>query len=187
MRPCTWEEDFIVERSQQVANLVHAAGIQSPGLASAPAIARDVAALCVDLLSESRQVRPNPRFEPRRQAPTSLGQLSLEERSALIAAHPAFGRVVCRCEQVSEGELLEALHSPIPVSSLDSMKRRTRTGMGRCHGGFCTPRVMEIIARERGIPLEEVTKKGEGSRLLEGPEEPAEAPATAPQGEEVSS
>ena len=187
VRPCTWEEDFIVERSQQVANLVHAAGIQSPGLASAPAIARDVAALCVDLLSESRQVRPNPRFEPRRQAPTSLGQLSLEERSSLIAAHPAYGRVVCRCEQVSEGELVDALHSPIPVSSLDSMKRRTRTGMGRCHGGFCTPRVMEIIARERGIPLEEVTKKGEGSRLLEGPEEPADPPATAPQGEEVFS
>lgn len=170
VRPCTWEEDFVIERSDHVGNLVHAAGIQSPGLASAPAIARDVAGLCVQVLERETRVAPNPRFEPRRRAALPLARLSLEERSEVIAQSPAHGRIVCRCEQVSEGEIVDALRSPVPADSLDAVKRRTRCGMGRCHGGFCTPRVMEIVAHERGIPLERVTKKGGESRLVESEE-----------------
>jgi len=168
VRACTYEEDFVVERSARVRNLVHAAGIQSPGLASAPAIAEDVARLAVEALSETRRVVPNPSFDPVRKASPELRRLPLEERAALIARNPSYGRIVCRCEEVSEGEIRDALRSPLPVGSLDSVKRRARPGMGRCHGGFCTPRVMEIVADELGMDLCEVTKKGPGSRVALG-------------------
>lgn len=166
VRPCTYEEDFVVGRSERVANLVHAAGIQSPGLASAPAIAEDVARDAIAILREAREVRPNARFVARREAPPELKRMPFEARAALIAKNPSYGRIVCRCEEISEGEILDALSSPVPVSALDAVKRRARAGMGRCHGGFCTPRAIEIIAAARGIPMTAVTKKGEGSELL---------------------
>jgi len=168
VRPCTYEEDFIVERSARIANLVHAAGIQSPGLASAPAIAAEMARLAVEALSGTRKVTPNESFIARRQATPELRRLPLEERAAIIARNPAYGRIVCRCEEVSEGEIRDALRSPVPALSLDAVKRRARAGMGRCHGGFCTPRVMEILADELGLGLDEVTKKGPGSRIALG-------------------
>lgn len=165
VRACTWEEDFIIERSTRVRNLVHAAGIQSPGLASAPAIAAEIARLSVEALSETRKVAPNASFIARREAPPELRRLPLEERARAIAANPSYGRIVCRCEEISEGEIRDAMSSPLPARSLDAVKRRARPGMGRCHGGFCTPRVMEIIADELGSPLVAVTKKGEGSEM----------------------
>jgi glycerol-3-phosphate dehydrogenase len=168
VRPCTYEEDFIVERSERIANLVHAAGIQSPGLASAPAIAAEIARLSVEALGETRKVVPNEAFIARRRATLELKRLPLEERAAAIARNPAYGRIVCRCEEVSEGEIRDVLHSPVPALSLDAVKRRARAGMGRCHGGFCTPRVMEIMADELGLGLDEVTKKGPGSRIALG-------------------
>ncbi|MBN1519720.1 MAG: NAD(P)/FAD-dependent oxidoreductase [Spirochaetales bacterium] len=169
VRPCTYEEDFIVEPSQRVRNLVHAAGIQSPGLASAPAIAEDVSAMVVRVLERSMAVRPRADWKPHRLAPPELRRLPLEERARLIAANPRYGRIVCRCEEISEGEVRNALRSTLPVSSLDAVKRRTRAGMGRCHGGFCTPRVMEIVASETGTGLCDVLKKGEGSWMCAGP------------------
>jgi Predicted dehydrogenase len=165
VRPCTYEEDFIVERSERVGNLVHAAGIQSPGLASAPAIAAEMARLAVEALGRTKHVSPNARFIARRESPPELRRMGLEERSRAIARNPAYGRIVCRCEEISEGEIRDALRSAVPARSLDAVKRRSRSGMGRCHGGFCTPRVMEIIADELGLPLAEVTKKGPGSRI----------------------
>jgi len=169
VRPCTYEEDFIVEKSERVANLVHAAGIQSPGLASAPAIAEDVAATVVELASRFRRVTPRAGWRAGRPAPREPRRLGLEARDALITGNPAYGRVVCRCEEISEGEIVDAIRSIVPATDLDAIKRRTRAGMGRCHGGFCTPRVMELVARETGLPAWAVTKKGPGSELCVGP------------------
>lgn len=176
VRPCTYEEDFIVERSERVANLVHAAGMQSPGLASAPAVALDVAALALGAVAEYKKVRPRADWRPHREAPPELRTMAPEDRAARIAANPAYGRIVCRCEEVSEGEIRDALGGAIAVYALDAVKRRTRAGMGRCHGGFCTPRVMEIIAREAGTGLCDVLKKGPGSELCAGPTKEGRGP-----------
>jgi glycerol-3-phosphate dehydrogenase len=168
IRACTFEEDFIIEASRHVSNLVHVAGIQSPGLASAPAIAVDVAGLAVKVLKSQKEVRPNPRFNPQRLASPKPGELSLEERTGLIRANAAYGRIVCRCEEVSEGEVIETISAPLPALTLDGIKRRTRAGMGRCQGGFCAPTVLKLIAREGGIPPEEIEKGAPGSRLVLG-------------------
>jgi len=162
VRACTFEEDFIVEPSQYVQNLVHAAGIQSPGLASAPAIAQDVAKLAVAILEETMQVLPNQSFNPRRRCQPELAGLSLEARAAVIQANPAYGRIVCRCEEVSQGEIIAAIKSPVPATSLDAVKRRVRVGMGRCQGGFCTPALLEILARETGVVPTQVAKRRPG-------------------------
>ncbi|OHD25144.1 MAG: hypothetical protein A2Y38_05280 [Spirochaetes bacterium GWB1_59_5] len=169
VRPCTYEEDFIIEKSERVSNLVHAAGIQSPGLASAPAIAQDVARMAVELVSAFKAVGPRPGWISDRPSPPEPRRLPLDQRAGLIERNSAYGRIVCRCEEVSEGEILDAIHAGIPATNMDAIKRRTRAGMGRCHGGFCTPRVMEILARETGTPLWAVTKKGPGSELCVGP------------------
>lgn len=166
IRPCTYEEDFIVEQSRSVANLVHASGIQSPGLASAPSIAEDIAQMTIQILEREIRVVPKENFISTRTPVLRLCALVPEARSAQIAANPSYGRIVCRCEEVSEGEVCDALDSPLGINSLDAVKRRTRAGMGRCHGGFCTPRVMEIIAAEKKVELGAVTKKGPGSKIL---------------------
>ncbi len=169
VRPCTYEEDFIVEKSGRVANLVHAAGIQSPGLASAPAIAEDITRFVVEILAERQRVRPRASWQSGKPAVAELRKQPPEKRDAAIAARPVYGRIVCRCEEVSEGEIVDALHGLVPATSLDGIKRRTRAGAGRCHGGFCTPRVMEIAAREMGTVPWAITKKGPGSELCVGP------------------
>ena len=103
--------------------------------------------------------RPDPHF---------FQNLSSEEKDAYIKENPAFGRIVCRCELVSEGEILEAIRRNPGARDLDGIKRRTRSGMGRCQGGFCGPYVMELLSRELGIPMEAVTKCGGDSRMLTG-------------------
>ncbi len=168
VRPCSYEEDFIIEKSRRVANLVHAAGIQSPGLASAPAIAADLAAMVVDIAAGFKAVRLRARWMPHRGTKPELRRLPLEERAQAIARDGSYGRIVCRCEEVSEGEVRDSLRTLLPVYSLDAVKRRTRAGMGRCHGAFCTPRVMEIIASETGMEPCAVSKKGPGSYLCAG-------------------
>jgi len=178
IRACTYEEDFIVEASERVNNLVHAAGIQSPGVASAPAIAEDVAALCKEIGERDiKRIEPNPRFDPKRKGPVQMKLLKDDDRALLIRKNPSYGRIVCRCEEISEGEIRDVLRAPLPIYTLDGIKRRTRAGMGRCQGGFCTPRVMEILHEETGEKLTEITKKGMGSNLLyrptkDGTEEP---------------
>lgn len=186
-RACAWEEDFIVERSEAVRNLVHVAGIQSPGLASAPAIGELAARLAVEALADSGRPAPRPRarFDPARKAPPELRRLDLEARAALVARNPDYGRVVCRCEAVSEGEVRDALDSNVPATSLDALKRRTRVGAGRCHGGFCTPRAMELLAEKLGVDPAEVTRKGPGSAVVvghtkEARPEPGPGPDAAP-------
>ena len=168
VRPCTFDEDFIIEASPYVNNLIHVAGIQSPGLASAPAIAADVRDMAVRLLERERPVKPDPHFNPRRRVAPPLQALPLAERARLIRENPAYGRIVCRCEGVSEGEIVDSLRAPVPALTLDAIKRRVRPGMGRCQGGFCTPRVLEIMAREKNLPVNAISKSGPGSPLVLG-------------------
>lgn len=169
VRPCTYDEDFIIEPSQRVPNLVHAAGIQSPGLASAPAIAQDIAAMALERVAAFKAVRPRSGWRADRPSPPDPRRMGPDRRSELIARRPSYGRIVCRCEEISEGEVIDAVMAILPATTMDAVKRRTRAGMGRCHGGFCTPRIMEILARETGGPLWSVTKKGPGSELGVGP------------------
>ncbi|MBE0480458.1 MAG: NAD(P)/FAD-dependent oxidoreductase [Dehalococcoidia bacterium] len=161
-RAATYKEDFIIEPSRRVRGLVHAAGIQSPGLASAPAIAERVREIIVE------EWRPAEKtlFEPKRKQPEHFRELTARERAELVRGNPLYGHIVCRCEQASEGEIVNAVQGRVPATSIDAVKRRTRAGMGRCQGGFCMPRVLEIISREAGINRERVTKCGGESFIL---------------------
>lgn len=168
IRAATYEEDFIIEKSRYAANLVHAAGIQSPGLAAAPAIAQDIARMAAEILNKEAPVLPNDTFDPVRRKRPDLSKMTLEEKQAAIRANPDYGIVVCRCEGVSRGEVLDAIRSPLPALSLDAVKRRVRPGMGRCQGGFCSPQILRLIAQETGFKNTAVTKCGGDSRILLG-------------------
>ena len=178
VRAATYEEDFIIEASETVANLVHAAGIQSPGLASAPAIAADIEKITCGLLSKEMQVSPRQNWNPIRPAIPHLAEMSEKARSALIRLRPEYGRIVCRCEEVSEGEIIDAINAPLPAHSVDAVKRRVRAGTGRCQGGFCQQNVMRILHEQTGLPLGQITKKGRDSFILaEETKQPAEPEA----------
>ncbi|MEG1069873.1 MAG: FAD-dependent oxidoreductase [Ruthenibacterium sp.] len=169
VRAATYEEDFIIEKGRKTSNLVHAAGIQSPGLTAAPAIGVDVAQMAVDVLrAQGVRAQPNTAFNPVRKAIPRTAELPENERAAWIAKNPDFGVIVCRCEEVSRGEIIAALHRAVPCDTVDGVKRRVRPGMGRCQGGFCGPAVTQIIAQEMEIPLHAVKKNGDGSELLFG-------------------
>lgn len=168
VRAPTFEEDFIIERGRRTKNLIHCAGIQSPGLTTAPAVAIDVAQTAADMLSEKMTVEKNPAFDPVRKGIPALREMDEAQRAELIKENPDYGVIVCRCEEVSKGEILDALRSPICVPTLDGVKKRVRPGMGRCQGGFCSPLVTQIIADYLGVPLSEVRKSGEGSVITFG-------------------
>lgn len=140
------------------------AGIKSPGLSAAPAIAEDA----VNMLREKGlELTEKEGFIDSRKK-VRFKELSNEEKNRLIAEKPAYGRVICRCETVTEGEILNALESPIPPVSLDGIKRRAGTGMGRCQGGFCGPKVLEIMAKFKGVPFEDILQDDTGSYILTG-------------------
>ncbi|MEG0941019.1 MAG: NAD(P)/FAD-dependent oxidoreductase [Oscillospiraceae bacterium] len=169
VRAPTFEEDFIVEKGRKTKNLIHTAGIQSPGITAAPAIALDVSKMCVELLeAEGKKVLENKAFNPRRHAIPRIAKMNDADRNAMIAKNPNYGEVVCRCEEISRGEIIDALNRSVPCSTVDGVKRRCRPGMGRCQGGFCGPTVAKIISEEKHIPLEEICKADENSRLLFG-------------------
>ncbi len=164
IRAATYEEDFIVEKGKWTKNIVHAAGIQSPGITAAPAIAIEIVRLVQEVLGKRLPVNPN--FNGKRQVTPPLNKLSLAERNEYIQANPLYGQIVCRCEEISQGEIIDALNRPIVVNSLDGIKRRVRAGMGRCQGGFCQPLVLQIMAEQQHKKLTDITKKGEASVLL---------------------
>jgi len=168
VRSPTYEEDFVVRRGIKCRNIFEAGGIQSPGLTAAPAIAVDLARWVVEYLQESQEVLPNLAFDPVRHCGPVLRELPLEERDRLIRENPAYGEIVCRCEEISRGEIVDALRSPLPVYTVDAVKRRVRPGMGRCQGSFCLPAVMGIIAQEAGLPLEQVVKHRGDARIVFG-------------------
>ena len=168
VRAATYEEDFIVEKSEYVKNLVHAAGIQSPGLASAPAIAEDIEKMTIEILSKVKDVKRKDNWNPIRKGIPELSSMKDKERSALIKKRPDYGEIICRCEEVSKGEIIDAINAPIPAKSIDAIKRRTRAGMGRCQSGFCMPLVAKILEEESGLDMKTITKKGNASKILEG-------------------
>lgn len=156
--------DFIIEESKSVKGLINLAGIKSPGLSAAPAIAEDAAEL---LKKAGLTLEKKEDFNPTRRQ-THFMSLSPEEKAAKIKEDPKFGRIICRCENITEGEIVEAIKRPVGGLSLDGIKRRVRPGMGRCQGGFCGPRVLEIISRELDVPLEDVMQDTNGSYILIG-------------------
>ncbi|MDO4621755.1 MAG: NAD(P)/FAD-dependent oxidoreductase [Eubacteriales bacterium] len=159
------EHDFLIGEPADAPGFVDLAGIESPGLTACPAIGR----MAAEILAERLQLTEKSDFIDTRKAPVDPKTLTLEERNALIKENPAYGTIICRCESVSEGEIIDAIRRPLGAVSLDGVKRRTRAGMGRCQAGFCSPKVMEILAREvEGLGLEDVTKHGGRSGLIVG-------------------
>ena len=169
VRAPTFEEDFVIEWGRNCKNLYHVGGIQSPGLTSAPAFALDVAKDVAERIGETKPVSKNERFDPRRKGIPELRKMAPEERARYIAENPDYGVIICRCEEVSKGEILDALNSPCCPPTIDAVKKRVRPGMGRCQGGFCSPLVAQIIAEHEGIPLTEVRKSSEEAVLFYGP------------------
>ena len=121
-----------------------------------------------ELVSKHIDLQKNENFQGKRKAEYFFKQLSVEEQNALIRKDPSYGRIVCRCEQITEGEIVRAIRENPPAKNIDAVKRRTRAGMGRCQGGFCQPFVAELIAKQQGIPFEQVTKNGKGSEIVVG-------------------
>ncbi len=161
-----YNQDFIIEIPEEVQGLVNLGGIESPGFTAAPALALMV----IDLLKEAGEVlEEKADWNPVRVPRPVFRHLSKDEQAALVASDPAYGRIVCRCETVTEGEILAEIHAPIPADTYDAIKRRTWLGTGRCQGGFDMPRMVQILSDELGIPPEAVTKKGEGSQFLYRP------------------
>lgn len=156
--------DFIVEENKDVKGFIDVAGMKSPGLSSAPAIALDV----VEILNNSGcKLDKKDNFISKREQ-VHFMELKASEKAELIKKNPAYGKIICRCESITEGEILDAIKRSFGVLSIDGIKRRCRPGMGRCQGGFCGPRVQEIIAREYNVPLENVVQEKSGSYILIG-------------------
>jgi glycerol-3-phosphate dehydrogenase len=155
--------DFIIGEAKGAPGFIDVAGIESPGLTSAPAIAQHVAGLVRDRLGP---LEPRPDFTPLRRPVIHFASLPKEEKAAWIRRDPRFGRMVCRCESITEGEVVDAIHRHAGATTVDGVKRRVRPGMGRCQGGFCGPRVVEILARELGVPMTAIRKDGPESILL---------------------
>lgn len=156
--------DFIIGEVEDAEGFIDCAGIESPGLTSCPAIGEMVA----EILKEKMGLEEKSDFVSRRKGILDPKTLSMEERNDLIKEHPAYGNIICRCEMISEGEIIDAIKRPLGAKSLDGIKRRTRAGMGRCQSGFCSPKTMEILARECGINIEEITKSGGRSQIIVG-------------------
>jgi glycerol-3-phosphate dehydrogenase len=158
------DDDFVIGEVADAPGFIDVAGIESPGISSAPAIGAYVAELIDGIIP----AEDNPDFNPTRKGIVWMQEASLEERQKLIAENPAYANVICRCEMVTEGEILDAIHRPLGATTLDGIKRRTRAGMGRCQAGFCSPKTVEILARELGRDMSEITKLGGASKFLTG-------------------
>lgn len=158
------QDEFLIHYSPVTNQMVHLANIKSPGLTSSPAIALEVvemlqkAGLVLEEKDSYQTTRRFPRFR----------ELSEEEKKRIIEKDPRYGRIICRCESITEGEIVAAVHSPVPATTVDAVKRRCNAGMGRCQGGFCSPRVVEIIARELHRAPESICKDKAGSYILIG-------------------
>ena len=155
--------DFVIGESE-INGFYNVAGIESPGLTAAPAIAVDVAEEVANRLNAVKK----DNFISTRKGIPCFAKMSDSEREELIKQNPLYGKIVCRCENVTEGEIVDSINRPVGATDLDGVKRRTRAGMGRCQMGFCTPRVMEILSRELGKDMTEITKFGKGSQIAVG-------------------
>lgn len=154
------QDDFLLEEAAD--GYYCAAGIESPGLTSAPAIGEYLAGEVARKLN----LKEKEGFDPLRRGVPRIRELPAAERAEMIRKNPAYGAIVCRCEQISEGEILDAIHGILGAKTLDGVKRRTRAGMGRCQSGFCSPRVMELLAKELSLDLTEIRKNGKSSPIV---------------------
>ena len=156
--------DFILGEASDAPGFFDCAGIESPGLTAAPAIGKEIAAQ----LAEKLGLAEDPDFVGTRKGFIDPKALDLPDLAELIKEKPEYGRIVCRCEQVSEGEIRDAIRRPLGAKSLDGVKRRVRAGMGRCQAGFCSPRIMDILAEELGVDVADITKSGGHSEVIVG-------------------
>ncbi len=166
LRPVKTPEGYKIEASKEVKGYVGVTGVRSTGVTASVSIAAYVADILAD---EGLDLKPKTNFEPYRTGFTKFNELSWKEKDELIKRNPLYGHVICRCETVTEGQIVEAIHRPIQAKSLDAIKRRLWAGTGRCQGGFCSPRIVEILARELNVPAETITKHRKGSEILTGP------------------
>ena len=157
-------DDFIIGEPEDAEGFFDAAGIESPGLTAAPAIGKYLA----QVIAEKAGAKEKKEFCQTRKGIPRVASLSHKERAKLIQENPLYGTIICRCEEISEGEIVDAIKRPLGAKSLDGIKRRVRAGMGRCQAGFCTPKTMEILERETGIPMENICKNRDGSQMLTG-------------------
>ena len=155
-------DDFIIEEAADAPGFIDLAGMKSPGLSSAPAVAEEALAILAKhgALGAEKAVYRDGRRHIR------FKELSAAEKAALVKKDPAYGRVICRCETITEGEILAAINSEVPATTIDGVKRRAGAGMGRCQGGFCGPRVLEILSRELGLDLLDVLQDKAGTNVL---------------------
>ena len=158
------QDDFVIGEVADAEGFFDAAGIESPGLSSAPAIGVMVA----EMVAANLNLNENPDFIGIRNGILNPNTLSMEERNKLIKEKPAYGNIICRCEMITEGEIIDAIKRPLGARSLDAVKRRTRAGMGRCQSGFCSPKTMEILEREVPMSMFDITKNGGSSKFVVG-------------------
>ncbi len=156
--------DFIIEESKVVANFIQVAGIESPGLSASPAIAIEV----VKMVAERLPILPKQNFNPIRKPDYFFKNLTNQEKNEIIKQDCDYGKIICRCEEITLGEIKRALRENPKATTVDGIKRRTRAGMGRCQGGFCQPSIVQIIAEELDIPVSEVEKSGKNSKIITG-------------------
>ncbi len=158
-------DDFVIGESKEAKGFINVAGIESPGLSSAPAIAVYIADVLKELIGKFEE---NMSFNPIRRKVIRFMELTEEEKNRLIKQDPRYGRIICRCESITEGEIVDAIHRKVGARTVDGVKKRVRPGTGRCQGGFCGPRVMEILARELEIDIKDVVKNSRKSYILTG-------------------
>jgi glycerol-3-phosphate dehydrogenase len=163
LRPSSTSKDFIIEEAKDAKNFINVCSIESPGLASAPGISRYV---IDELLSQMIELKKNDSAVMTRMAPVIMGDLNAQEKAEKIHENPAYGRIICRCEQISEGEIVDSIHAVCGARSIKGVKKRVRPGMGRCQGGFCEPRVAAILARELHISILDVVLDSKDSKIL---------------------
>lgn len=157
------KSDFVIGPSEKNGRFINVAGIESPGLSAAPGIGRYVSEILRGIITD---VEEKADFDPTRPAPVRFRELSQDERRELIEKDKRYGRIICRCETVTEGEIIDAINEPVGALDMDGVKRRTRAGMGRCQSGFCGSKVVEILSRELDKPINEITKFGGDSRII---------------------
>ncbi len=165
LRASSTKGDFIIEASQKVKGFINVGGIESPGFTSSPAIAEMIVEI---LINEGLKLEKKNNFIPHRPRKYRFREMDNEAREKLIKQNPDFGHVICRCETVTKGEIVDAIRRPLGARSIDGIKRRTRAGMGRCQGGFCSPKVLAILAEELKVKPTVIRKANGGSEVLLG-------------------
>ncbi len=163
LRAADYKEDFIIEKSNKIKGFIHVSGIQSPGLAAAPAISEMVVEI---IKKEEGGLKQNLNYNPIRKAPIEFRNLSRDQQDRIIKNDSRYGNVICRCETITEGEIIEAINGSIPCTTVDGVKRRTRATMGRCQGGFCGPKILSILAREQNKDITQISQKGHDSYII---------------------